>query len=77
LPNVVRTPVYPLVLAGSLLGRIKPRLAVIFLAGFFPLLGVWAVRNEALTGHWFVSTIAIHNLRLYRAAGVTTVRRTE
>jgi hypothetical protein len=59
-----------LVVAGSLLGRIKPRLAVIFLAGFFPLLGVWAARNAALTGHWFVSTVAIHNLRLYRAAGV-------
>jgi hypothetical protein len=41
-----------------------------FLIGFLPLEGVWAARNHALTGHYFISTIGTHNLLLYRAAGV-------
>ena len=31
-------------------------------------------RNAALTGRWFVSTIATHNLLVYRAAGVEAGR---
>ena len=42
----------------------------VFLAGFLPLLGLWAARNAVLTDQWFVSTIATHNLLMYRAAGV-------
>ena len=41
-----------------------------FLAGYLPLEGIWMARNAALTGRWFVSTIATHNLLMYRAAGV-------
>lgn len=44
--------------------------AALFLVGFLAVLGVWAAHNARLTGHWFVATIATHNLRLYRAAGM-------
>jgi 4-amino-4-deoxy-L-arabinose transferase-like glycosyltransferase len=42
-----------------------------FLAGFLPLVLGWAARNHAVTGHWFVATMADYNLLLYRAAGIT------
>jgi 4-amino-4-deoxy-L-arabinose transferase-like glycosyltransferase len=50
--------------------RLRLRVFAMFLAGFVPLLGVWAARNASLTGHWFVSTVATSNLFFYRAAGV-------
>ena len=55
----------------------RQRLSVfaMFLAGFVPLLGIWAARNAALTGHWFVSTVATSNLFFYRAAGVEAERQ--
>lgn len=43
---------------------------VAFLIGYLVLLGVWGMRNHALTGHYFVSTIATYNALMYRAAGV-------
>ena len=48
-----------------------------FLIGFAPLPAMWAARNAAVTGQWFVSTIATHNLMLYRAAGIEAVQRGE
>jgi len=45
-----------------------------FLAGYLGLLGIWAARNVALTGHWFVSTISTYNLLVYRVAGVEAER---
>jgi hypothetical protein len=41
-----------------------------FLMGFLPLEGVWAARNHALTGRYFVSSISTYNL-MFRAGGIT------
>ena len=40
-----------------------------FLIGYFPLEGVWAARNHALTGRYFISTISTYNL-MFRAVGI-------
>jgi hypothetical protein len=42
----------------------------VFLVGFLPLLGLWMARNAALTGRWFVSTIAISTLHIAEVAGI-------
>lgn len=47
----------------------------LFLAGFLPLLGLWAARNAALTGRWFVATNATDNLLLSWASGVEADKR--
>jgi hypothetical protein len=50
--------------------RARATCLLAFLVGFLPLVGLWMARNARLTGHWFISTIATHNLLLYRAGGV-------
>ncbi len=43
---------------------------LVLLTAHLPLEGVWAARNAALTGRWFISTIAIHTLHMSQVAGV-------
>ena len=43
----------------------------LFLAGFVPGIALWAARNAAVTGHWFVSTISTENLL---TSWVTSIR---
>jgi hypothetical protein len=40
-----------------------------FLAGFVPLIAVWAARNHAVSGRYFVSSISTYNL-MFRAGGI-------
>jgi hypothetical protein len=42
---------------------------VVFLVGFTPPIAVWAARNHAVTGRYFVSSISTCSL-MYRAAGI-------
>lgn len=42
---------------------------VVFLVGYVPLLSVWAARNHAVTGRYFVSSISTYNL-MFRAGGI-------
>jgi hypothetical protein len=49
-------------------------LAVAFVLGFAPLVGLWSARNARLTGHWFFSTAATYNLCVVRASGVEAER---
>lgn len=57
-------------LAVTMAGRLRWTCLAVFLAGFLPLIGLWMMRNEALTGHWFFSTAATYNLYVVRASGV-------
>jgi hypothetical protein len=41
-----------------------------FLIGYLLLVGIWVVRNHALTGRYFVSSISTYNL-MFRAGGIT------
>jgi len=54
--------------------RSRIRYLVLFLAGFIPLLAVWATRNYAVTGRYFVSSISTYNLML-RAGGIEAERQ--
>jgi hypothetical protein len=54
--------------------RMRATCLLAFLIGFLPPLGFWMLRNERLTGNWFIATIATHNLLLYRAGGVEAAR---
>ena len=40
-----------------------------FLAGFVPLIAVWASRNHAVTGRYFLSSISTYNL-MFRAGAI-------
>jgi hypothetical protein len=55
--------------------RTRPGCALLFLIGFTPLLGLWMARNAALTGHWFVATIATDTAARSFAAGIEADRR--
>jgi 4-amino-4-deoxy-L-arabinose transferase-like glycosyltransferase len=63
-----------LVLPIFLIRRVRASSVAAFLAGYIVLLGIWAARNDVLTGRPFVSTIATYNLLMYRAAGVEAER---
>jgi hypothetical protein len=54
--------------------RNRVRYLVMFLAGFVPLLAVWATRNHAVTGRYFISSISTYNL-MFRAGGIEAERQ--
>jgi hypothetical protein len=45
-----------------------------FLAGFVPLIAVWATRNHAVTGRYFISSISTYNL-MFRAGAIEAERQ--
>jgi hypothetical protein len=61
-------------IAVALVKRARIGHLVLLLAGFFPLVGLWVVRNAALTGHRFFSTASTYQMVVSWATGVEATR---
>jgi len=59
----------PLV-AIALVRRVRPACLGLFFCAYCVICGGWLARNMMLTGRPFVSTIALYNLLMYRAAAI-------
>jgi hypothetical protein len=71
-PGMAWLGAFPII--AGLMAHIRWRSLAVFIALYLAVLGIWGVRNYAVTGQWMLSSAVTENLLLQRAAGVEASR---